>query len=67
LRGAGISVFHSIEFSRYSKYNPIIRTNINYIIDTMIKMVRAGVTIIKRISRIISVSKIKKIIPTKKN
>jgi len=44
---------NSIEFSRYSKYNPIIRMNINNIVDTMIKGM--GIIIIKRISRIILV------------
>jgi len=43
------------------------RMNINNIVDTMIKVVGMEFIIIKGISRIISVSKIKKIILIKKN
>jgi len=58
---------HSIEFSRYSKYNPIIRIKRNNSVDIKIKIVGIHVNVTNGINKIISVSKIKKIILIKKN
>jgi len=60
-------IFHSIEFSRYSKYNPIIRIKRNSSVEAKIKIVGVEVSVIRGINKIISVSKIKKMILIKKN
>jgi len=58
---------NSIEFSRYSKYNPIIRIDMNRSVGIKIKMVDVEVDVISGINKIISISKIKKMILIKKN